>query len=158
MNRPFWILLAAAGSAALLAGAFAFQYIGGLAPCHLCLLQRYPHGVAVGIGVLALLIPAGLIGRLLPVAGALAALTTAGYGAYHTGVERKWWPGPDTCTSGPIGQLSAKDLLAQIQAAPVVQCDQVAWQMLGLSMASWNMLASLVLVAIWIKAARTQRA
>ena len=155
MTRPFLILLAAAGSAALLAGAFAFQYIGGLAPCHLCLLQRYPHGAAVGIGVLALLIPAGLLGRLLPWAGALAALTTAGYGAYHTGVERHWWAGPDTCTSGAIGKLSAKDLLAQIQAAPVVQCDQVAWEMLGLSMASWNMLAALVLVAIWVKAART---
>ena len=154
MTRQFLILLAAAGSAALLAGAFAFQYLGGLAPCHLCLLQRYPHGAAVGIGVLALLIPAGLLGRLLPWAGALAALTTAAYGAYHTGVERHWWAGPDTCTSGPIGKLSAKDLLAQIQAAPVVQCDQVAWQMFGLSMASWNMVASLVLVVIWVMAAR----
>ncbi len=155
MSRSLLIFLAAAGSAALLAGAFAFQYIGGLAPCHLCLLQRYPHGAAVAIGALALLIPGTLLGRMLPWAGALAALTTAAYGAYHTGVERHWWAGPDTCTSGPIGQLSAKDLLAQIQAAPVVQCDQVAWQMFGLSMASWNMLAALILVAIWVKAART---
>ena len=155
MSRSLLIFLAAAGSAALLAGAFAFQYIGGLAPCHLCLLQRYPHGAAVAIGALALLIPGTLLGRLLPWAGALAALTTAAYGAYHSGVERHWWAGPDTCTSGPIGQLSAKDLLAQIQAAPVVQCDQVAWEMFGLSMASWNMLAALVLVAIWVKAART---
>ena len=155
MSRSLLIFLAAAGSAALLAGAFAFQYIGGLAPCHLCLLQRYPHGAAVAIGALALLIPGTLFGRMLPWAGALAALTTAAYGAYHTGVERHWWAGPDTCTSGPIGQLSAKDLLAQIQAAPVVQCDQVAWQMFGLSMASWNMLAALILVAIWVKAART---
>ncbi len=154
MSRSLLIFLAAAGSAALLAGAFAFQYIGGLAPCHLCLLQRYPHGAAVAIGALALLIPGTLFGRMLPWAGALAALTTAAYGAYHTGVERHWWAGPDTCTSGPIGQLSAKDLLAQIQAAPVVQCDQVAWQMFGLSMASWNMLAALILVAIWVKAAR----
>jgi disulfide bond formation protein DsbB len=155
MSRSLLIFLAAAGSAALLAGAFAFQYIGGLAPCHLCLLQRYPHGAAVAIGALALLIPGTLLGRMLPWAGAAAALTTAGYGAYHTGVERHWWAGPDTCTSGPIGQLSAKDLLAKIQAAPVVQCDQVAWEMFGLSMASWNMLAALILVAIWVKAART---
>jgi disulfide bond formation protein DsbB len=155
MSRSLLIFLAAAGSAALLAGAFAFQYIGGLAPCHLCLLQRYPHGAAVAIGALALLIPGTLLGRMLPWAGAAAALTTAAYGAYHSGVERHWWAGPDTCTSGPIGQLSAKDLLAKIQAAPVVQCDQVAWQMFGLSMASWNMLAALILVAIWVKAART---
>ncbi len=154
MTRQLLILLAAGGSAALLAGAYAFQYIGGLQPCHLCWLQRYPHMVAVGVGILALLIPAGLLGRLLPWAGGLAALTSAAYGAYHTGVERHWWEGPSTCTSGSVTGLSAKDLLAQIQAAPVVQCDQVAWEMWGLSMASWNMLASLVLVALWVMAAR----
>ena len=151
MPRTQLILLAAAGSAALLAGALAFQYLGGLAPCHLCLLQRYPHAAAVVIGVLALLVPRL---TLLPWAGALAALTTAGIAAYHTGVERHWWEGPSTCTAGSILGLDPKDLLAQIQAAPVVQCDQVAWEMIGLSMASWNMLAALVLMVIWVLAAR----
>ena len=151
MSRNLLILLATLGSAALLAGAFAFQYLGGLAPCHLCWLQRYPHGAAVGIGVIALALP-GL--RLLPLAGALAALSTAAIAAYHTGVERDWWDGPTSCTAGSITGIDPKDLLARIQAAPVVQCDQVAWEMLSLSMASWNMLASLVLVAIWLTAAR----
>ncbi|MBC7739430.1 MAG: disulfide bond formation protein B [Candidatus Saccharibacteria bacterium] len=153
MSRTLLIALATAGSAALLAGAFAFQYLGGLAPCHLCLLQRYPHAAAIVIGVLTLLLPQ-VIPRLFPLAGAAATLTTAAYGAYHTGVERHWWPGPTTCTSGPLGNVSAKDLLAQIQAAPLVQCDVVAWSMLGVSMASWNMLASLMLTAIWIAAFR----
>lgn len=151
MTRPLLIFLAAAGSALMLAGAFAFQYVGGLAPCHLCLLQRWPHAAAALIGVLALLIP----GRLLPLAGALAALTTAGLGAYHSGVERHWWPGPNTCTSGDISQLSVGDLTDQLLAnTTVIQCDQVAWAMWGLSMASWNMLGSLVLVALWLMAAR----
>ena len=154
MTRQTLILLASLGSAAVLAGAFGFQYVGGLAPCHLCLQQRYPHAAAIVIGILALLLPTGLSGRVLPWLGALAALTTAGLGAYHSGVERHWWEGPTTCTSGSIANISAKDLLAQIQAAPVVRCDQVAWQMFGLSMASWNMLAALALVAIWLLAAR----
>ena len=154
MSRTLLILLAAGGSFAALAAAYAFQYIGGLAPCHLCWLQRYPHFAAVALGVLALLIPKPLLARLLPLAGAASALTTAAYGAYHTGVERHWWQGPTTCTSGSISNISAKDLLAQIQAAPVVKCDQVAWQMFTLSMASWNMLASLVLVALWLMAFR----
>ena len=81
-----------------------------------------------------------------------AVLTSAAIGAYHTGVERHWWPGPSTCTSGSIANISAKDLLAQIQAAPVIKCDQVAWQMMGLSMASWNMLFSLALMALWLMA------
>lgn len=154
MSRTQLIALATLGSAALLAGAFGFQYLGGLAPCHLCLLQRYPHAAAIAIGIVALLIPKALLHRLLPLAGALATLTTAGYGLYHTGVERHWWLGPTTCTSGSIGNVSAKDLLAQLQAAPLVQCDVAAWSMWGLSMASWNMVASLLLTAIWLAAYR----
>ena len=151
MSRSLAIFLAAGGSAALLAGAFVFQYLGGLAPCHLCLLQRWPHAAAALIGVVALLLP----GRLIPLAGALAAGTTAALGLYHTGVERQWWKGPNTCTSGDISTLSVGDLTDQLLAnTTVVQCDQVAWQMFGLSMASWNMLASLLLVALWLAAAR----
>jgi disulfide bond formation protein DsbB len=144
------VLLATAGSVAALGGAFAFQYIGGLAPCHLCLLQRWPHAAAILIGVLALLVP----WRILPVAGAVAALTTSGLGVYHTGVERGWWEGPTTCTSGPIDTLSPGDLLNQILAAPVVRCDEVAWSMFGLSMASWNAVLSLALAILWVQAAR----
>jgi disulfide bond formation protein DsbB len=146
-------MLAALGSAALLAGAFAFQYIGGLAPCHLCLLQRWPHAAAVVIGILALALR-GPLAQLLPLCGAVAAAVAGGYGVYHTGVERKWWLGPDTCTGGPIAGISTDDLLDQILSAPIVRCDEVAWQMLGLSMASWNAGLSFGLVAVWIMAVR----
>lgn len=152
MSRNTLILLAAAGSLAMLLGAFAFQYIGGMAPCKLCLWQRWPHAAAVLIGIVAYLTR----NRTLPYLGAVAALTTAGLGLYHTGIERHWWQGPTTCTSGSVDGIATSDLLDQILAAPVVQCDQVAWEMFSLSMASWNMLASLVLAVIWIAAARRQ--
>ena len=153
-QRTRLIILAMAGSLAMLAGAFAFQYIGGLAPCHLCLLQRWPHAAALAIGLLALAIP----GRLLPLAGAAAALTTAGIGIYHTGVERLWWAGPTSCSAGSIAGLDVKDLLdPSIVVAPVVRCDEGAWQMLGLSMASWNVVLSLGLALIWLLAARSRR-
>lgn len=153
-QRTRLIILALAGSLAMLAGAFAFQYIGGLAPCHLCLLQRWPHAAAVAIGLLALAVP----GRLLPLAGAAAALTTAAIGLYHTGVERLWWAGPTSCSAGSIAGLDVKDLLdPTIVLAPVVRCDEVAWQMLGLSMASWNVVVSLGLMQIWLLAARSRR-
>ncbi|MCB4454131.1 disulfide bond formation protein B [Leisingera sp. McT4-56] len=143
------IVLAAGGSAALLLGALGFQYIGEMAPCKLCYWQRYPHAAAAGIGILALIIP----GAVLPYLGALAALATAGVGAYHTGVERGWWEGPTTCTSGPIGGLSPDQLMEQIMAAPLVRCDEVPWEMLSLSMATWNAVASFSLALLWIAAA-----
>lgn len=152
MSRNTLILLAAAGSLAMLLGAFGFQYIGGMAPCKLCLWQRWPHAAAILIGVVAVFSHS----RALPYLGALAALTTAGLGLYHTGIERHWWQGPTTCTSGSVEGIATSDLLDQILAAPVVQCDQVAWEMFSLSMASWNMLASLALALIWVAAARRQ--
>jgi len=139
---------AAAGSAALLLGALAFQYIGGLAPCHLCIWQRWPHGIAIGIGLLLLAWPV----RGLTLFGALTMLTGAGIGIYHSGIERGWWPGPASCTAPTPGDMAPGDLLDQILATPVVLCDQVAWSMLGLSMASWNALASLALAWLWWRA------
>lgn len=149
-QRRALVLVAAGGSLALLLGAFAFQYLGGLAPCKLCLWQRWPHAAAVLIGLLAFVLPR----RIWPVLGAGAAAAAAGLGVYHTGVERGWWTGPTTCTSGPVGGLAPEDLLNQILAAPVVRCDEVAWSLLGLSMASWNAIASALLVLIWVQAAR----
>jgi len=95
---------------------------------------------------------------LLQWAGALATAVTAGIGGYHTGVEKKWWEGPSTCTGGgglDLGSLSGADLLAT-DGPRLVMCDQVSWEFLTLSMASWNMLASLVLCALWVTAALTK--
>ncbi|MEP2031163.1 MAG: disulfide bond formation protein B [Paracoccaceae bacterium] len=150
MTRHTLIILAATGSFFLLAGAYGFEFLGDMAPCKLCYWQRYPHMIAIAVGVLALM----LHGRALPLLGAMAAFTSSGLGVYHTGVERMWWPGPSTCTSGPIGNLSAAELLDQIMAAPLVRCDDIAWELFGFSMASWNAAASFCLALLWIAAAR----
>jgi len=146
------ILLAAAGSAALLLAALAFQHLGGMAPCKLCLWQRWPHGVAAGAGVVGLVVLPGLMAAV----GAVAALVTAGIGGYHAGVERGWWPGPADCAGGPVTGMNAEALFDQIMAAPVVRCDEIPWEMFGLSMAGWNMLASLGLAVLWVMALRAR--
>lgn len=140
------------GSTLLLLAAFAFQHLGGMAPCKLCIWQRYPHAIAIAIGALALVWHRSL----LVIAGALAALTTAGIGAYHVGVEQKWWEGPTTCSSAPVGSLSTDDLMNQIMSAPLVRCDEIPWELFGISMAGWNMLASLGFAALWLMALRAR--
>ncbi len=152
-KRSTYVILAAGGSAALLLGAWGFQHIGGLAPCKMCIWQRYPHVAAVVIGALALVLP-----KLnpLPLIGALAAMITAGIGFFHAGVEQGWWEGPSTCTSGDIGGLSAEELMNQIMAAPLVRCDEIPWEMFGLSMAGWNAALSAVLVLLWLAAWRAK--
>ncbi len=154
MSRKSLIILAAGGSVALLLGALAFQYLGGLAPCKLCLWQRWPHGVAVLIGVLALTVAPR--GPFLLLLGAFAALATGAVGLYHTGVERKWWEGPTGCTGFDISDLSPAELMEAITAAPLIRCDEVAWAMAGVSMATWNGILSAGLALIWIAAARAR--
>ncbi|MDJ0628268.1 MAG: disulfide bond formation protein B [Rhodobacter sp.] len=155
MTRTHTVLLAAGGSLALLLGAFGFQMLG-YAPCQMCLWQRWPHGAAVVIGLIALALP----GRALPLLGALAALTTAGIGVFHTGVERDWWEGITACAvSGDITGLSTADLLdtSRDVGPPLVKCDEVAWEFLSLSMATWNALVSFGLAGVWLFAARQSR-
>ena len=145
MTRNSLILIAAAGSLALLAGAFAFQYFGGLIPCVLCLYQRWPHAAAVLIGVLALRSK----GATLPYLGMLAALTTAAIGVFHVGVEQTWWEGLATCTVDTLTGISGADLLnTDITVGAPVRCDAIPWQIIGISMAGWNAIASFGLAAI----------
>lgn len=152
MTRQNLMLIAAAGSLALLLGAFVFQAFG-YAPCKLCLWQRWPHGTAIGAGVLvALTGPLTIWG----IAGAVSALTTAAIGVYHSGVELDWWEGPTSCTGSgnALGGLSGDQLLSVDAPVDIVLCDEVAWAFAGISMASWNVILSIALAGIWIAALR----
>ncbi|PPB81504.1 disulfide bond formation protein DsbB [Albidovulum inexpectatum] len=149
MTRKGLVLIAAGGSAALLAGAFLFQALG-YAPCKLCLWQRWPHAAAIVAGLAFFATNA----RFLTWIGALSAGLTGAIGIYHTGVELRWWEGPSTCTSSGNLSGSAEDLMRQIMEAPLIRCDEVAWSLFGLSMASWNAILSFALMAVWIMAAR----
>ncbi|WP_106607968.1 disulfide bond formation protein B [Shimia abyssi] len=150
ISRRTLILLLTAFSVSMILGAWAFQYIGGYPPCKLCYYQRYPHWGAAGFGILALLFS----GVALPYLAALAAATTGAIGVFHSGVERGLWEGPSTCTSGSIENLSADELFNQIMTAPMVRCDEIPWEMLGLTMANLNAIFSLGAAILWLYAAR----
>jgi disulfide bond formation protein DsbB len=138
-----------AASVLLLLAAFAFQHLGGLAPCPLCIWQRWPHAVAIALGLLILAWPS----RGLAALAGLAMLAGAGIGVYHVGIERDWWAGPASCTAPAPGAAAPGELLDQILATPVVLCDEVAWSWLGISMAGWNAVLSLAIALLWVRAA-----
>jgi len=140
------------GSVSLLLGALAFEYIGGLAPCALCMTQRWSH-VAVILAASSLLLHRNPP-RLWGILAAAASLHAAGQGFRHAGVELGWWAGPTTCsgTSQLIGQSGA-ELLDFSQPVRVVRCTDVAWELLGVSMAGWNGIITLAIgiaaFALW---------
>lgn len=146
------ILLAGIGSALLLAAAFGFQYIGGLAPCAMCLWQRWPHVAAILLGAIGTVIPSVWVALI----GSGTMVANAGISLYHTGVERDWWEGPTTCSGGgglDLATMSIENILNPNIGPKIVMCDQVAWEMFSLSMASWNGILCLILAGVWVAAA-----
>jgi disulfide bond formation protein DsbB len=139
---PALILLAI--SAATLATVYASQYIGGLQPCELCLYQRWPWWGVLALSALAF--PPVLSARLrmLLVLGAgLVLLAGACLAFFHVGVEQHWWPGLPSCGGG--GQIPGSFAqLQQLMQRPAPRCDQPAWTLLGISMAGYNAILSVV--------------
>src|SRR6187549_2035837 len=145
------IAIAAIGLAAIL-GAYFFQYVIGLPPCPLCLEQRYAYYICIPLAAMILLgLSVGSSRKVLLLAFlaiAVAMLWNAGLGVYHSGVEWKWWPGPQDCSGAAPNFSAGGSLIEQMNRTRVVRCDEAAWRFLGLSLAGYNVLISLTLAVI----------
>ncbi|MBC7507102.1 MAG: disulfide bond formation protein B [Sandarakinorhabdus sp.] len=133
--------------AALLGGALAFQFLGGINPCEMCLWQRWALVTALGLALLGWALGHS---RFVLRLAALAVLAGAGIAIFHVGVEQHWWQGITSCAAAPITGSTA-EVMGQIMAQPLVRCDAIAWSLFGISMAGWNALVSSVIggLALW---------
>jgi disulfide bond formation protein DsbB len=144
-------LLALLLPAGLLGGALFSQYVGGLYPCEMCYWQRWPHAAAILLALGAVFSPSGAgRTRTLTLLAALAVAVSGAIGVFHAGVEMGWWEGVTRCTA--IAATSLQDILD----VPLVRCDQVQWEFLGISMAGWNAILSLGGAAAIVALARSK--
>ena len=142
-QAPLLVFVASVG---ILGSALASQYLGGLAPCQLCHYQRWPYiaTIVLSLGALAAFRGLGARRVLLGLCGVLF-LVGAGVAVYHVGVEQGWFQGPTSCSGAATEATTIEELRRQLLAAPIVRCDEVAWSMFGISMAGYNLIASLLL-------------
>jgi disulfide bond formation protein DsbB len=146
----------AAGSAAVIVGAWFFQYVLTVQPCPLCLEQRKFHYAAIALASGAAIAaarhaPRRLIAGVLVLAG-FVLLFGAAVAIYHSGVEWKWWPGPQDCTGSIASFGTAGSLLDQMQKTSIVRCDEVGFRFLGLSLAGYNAILSTLLGVAAVRA------
>ena len=141
MTAKQLITIASFSSMAVIFAAYYFEYIGGLFPCKLCYWQRYPHFMNILILPVFYFFPM----RSLIFIGMSSMLVSTTLAFYHVGIEQKYWPGPNSCSNASIEGLTTDQLLDQIMSAPIVRCDEIAWEFMGVSMAGWNVLISFCL-------------
>jgi disulfide bond formation protein DsbB len=135
----------------LLGGALFSQYVGGLYPCEMCYWQRWPHGAAILVALMAMISPPRAARtRLIVLLAAFLVAVSGAIGVFHAGVELGWWEGVTHCTA--TGAKSLQDILN----VPLVRCDQVQWSLLGISMAGWNAILSLAGAAAIVGLARSK--
>lgn len=143
MRCPFFMnLMMAVIAAAALAIALMAQYVFDLQPCILCLIQRYPYGVVIGLGILGVFLSkksAKFGGASLILIG-FAFLVNSVIAFYHTGVEQKWWPSHlEGCAVPNLG-ADPGNILETLHNSKAVRCDEIPWSdpILNLSMANYN--------------------
>jgi disulfide bond formation protein DsbB len=149
-------LLSAIAAGFALALAEAAEHWGGLVPCALCLVERWPYRVAIALSLIAFVVPRQ-IARWVLMLVVLTMIVGTGLGFVHVGVEQKIWPSPlPECAAPQLGTGSIAQRLAQMPSRPDKPCDEPTFLIPGLplSMAAMDMLyaaifASVLAIALW---------
>lgn len=150
--RLLWPFVTLLVSGALLAGAHAFERIGGYAPCPLCLVQRDWHWGVLAVSVVALILQRTPLYRPRLSLFVIGLVLTGSFlmAGFHVGVEEGVFT---YVCAAPTGDL---DLTFDVNAPlEVPSCDDPAWTLFGISMAGYNALISLLAalatfaVALW---------
>jgi disulfide bond formation protein DsbB len=142
-------LAAVVAAGAALGIALASERWGGLVPCALCLLERWPYRVAVVLGLAVAFLPP-TPARLALALLTLTALTGAAIAAVHVGVEFHWWPSPlPECAAPSFSGGSIAERLARMPAVPAKPCDDPTYFVPGLplSIAAINLIFAVLFTA-----------
>ena len=140
-TKNLLILLLVSSSCALI-GAYISQYFFDLQPCILCLYQRKPFFAIIALTATALVFfKSNRNKNIATILCALLLLINSSIALYHTGVEKKIFKGPTTCSSKNLNDITnIEDLKTALSKIKAVKCDEPSFIFLTLSMASWNVI------------------
>ena len=135
-------LLTAIMAMLALASAWMLEHWGQLAPCALCLLERWPYRIAILLGLVAMIVPRTAARSMLWLA-VLVVLADVALAVVHVGVEHHAWPSPlPECAAPMFSGGSIADMLKSMPSRPAKPCDAANYLIPGipLSLAALNLL------------------
>ena len=161
MNQRLYYAAPAILIACLLGYGYYLQYVQGLEPCPLCMVQRLFFYLLVATFVVAALHAPGRVGAWIYTAFAVlfaaGGAATAGRQVWlqHLPADKVPQCGPDLFFMLENMPLS-RTLQKLIQGSG--ECAAVDWKFLGLSIAGWSLVwfIALAVYAVWLAARRSR--
>ena len=129
-------------SFAILATAYAIQYIFGYQPCNLCLVERIPYMLAIVILILNYKFKKKQVffSVLLLLVFSFSFLISL----YHLGIELELINESTVCGYNGVDLTTKERVLKSLQEIRV-SCKDVTFRIFGLSLTTYNMLISVLM-------------
>lgn len=125
--------------------AYIFQFIG-YPPCKLCLYQRIPYFLLMVLALISMRYNKYYIVTLIIIA-MIAEILLAGF---HVGVEHHIFSFHTSCSNPANLAENIEQFKQSLEKASTVPCDKPTLFFLGLSMASWNFIYSILLFLTYL--------
>ena len=133
----------------VLLAAYFIQYVLGHQPCNLCLIERIPYILTIIIITLILIFKKFEKIFLLLLTLIFVAATLISF--YHFGIEQGFIKESLVCDLNvQTNSLTKEDLLKELKTK-TISCKDVTFKVIGLSLASINIIISLILSVITLK-------
>ena len=134
---------------ASLIAAFIIQYGLGYQPCKLCIYQRIPYIISVFLIIELIFFKKNEKTTLLLLSLIFIISTILAF--YHFGIEQGFFTESFVCESASFSETLTKDQLLEQLKQNTISCKDVSFRVLGLSLASINIIFSLILSVIFIR-------
>ena len=128
--------------------AYFIQYILNHKPCNLCLIERIPYLAAIIF--ISLIFILNKFEKIISLIVGLFFIFGAVVSFYHFGIEQGFFNESLVCNLGSSKATSAQELLKQLEKE-TVSCKDVTFKVLGLSLATFNTVISIIISAIMFR-------
>ena len=129
--------------------ALFIEFFLKIKPCILCIYQRYPYYIIALLSLIYFLKKdLKIILILLIILTSLASIILS---TYHVGIETGLIEETTSCKTSLNNNLSKDAILKQLESNLASSCKEVNFKLFGFSLASINIILSLILTTIYYK-------
>ena len=148
LTKQHYLQILFALSCLILLSALIVEYVLGYQPCNLCIIERIPYGLAIIILILNHLFKKDQLFYtiLLILVFSFSIIISV----YHFGIEQGFIEESTVCASQNIDLMTKEQTLNSLKELNI-SCKNVAFRIFGLSLTTYNLFASILMLIMSLK-------